>query len=155
MQIRRRIYTDIERALPKYDEWKMRPREVDPTTGAYLETLGPAVEKYVDGLVDPEKTAVEYYLAGIKPHAVLRMRKVKREGVTREDLRKWIVGDRDDWGLLLTMFKIFTRNANFCPFCHGGPRYSGNSPHPKLTGSVCPHPEMWLEQEMKEGGGGS
>ena len=152
MQVRRRIYKDIERALPRYDEWKMRPREVDPTAGAYLETLAPAVEKYVDGLIDPEKSAVEYYLAGIKPHAVLHMRKVEREGVTREDLNRWLVGDSTHWGLLQTMFRIFASRAAFCPFCHGGPRYNGSSPHPKLSGTVCPHPEIWLEQEMKEGG---
>lgn len=152
MQVRRRIYKDIERALPRYDEWKMHPREVDPTTGAYLETLGPAVERYVDGLIPPEKDCVEFYLAGIKPHVVLQMRKVKRQGVTREDLRKWLIGDSEDWGLLQTMFKIFARNANFCPFCHGGPRYNGSSPHPKLSGTVCPHEGIWAEQEMKEGG---
>lgn len=151
MTVKRKIYKDIESSLPRYDQWKMNPRAVPATEGAYLEMLGPAVERYVDGLVDPEKTAVEYYLAGIKPHAVLAMSKIQRAKVTRADLRKWLFGDADDWGLIITMFRIFTSRMEFCPFCHGAKWSSGGSPHPRVNGNPCPHQEMWLEQEMKEG----
>lgn len=151
MQAKRQIYKEIEASLPRFDEWKMHPKSVPAPAGVYLEMLEQPLERYVDGLVSPEKDCIEYYLAGIKPHAVLGMRKMKREGVTRADMNRWLVGDSTQWGLLQTMFRIFAARMNYCPFCHGGPRYNGSSPHPKLSGSVCPHESLWAEQEMKEG----
>ena len=150
MNQRRIIHREIEASLPRYDEWKMNPRSVRDTTGAYLEILEPAIQKYVDGLIPPERECIEYYLAGIKPHAVLGMSKVKRHKVTRADLHKWLIGNGEEWGLVNTMFKIFVRNAAYCPFCHGGPRYNGSGIHPKLSGNVCDHKERWEVEELMD-----
>lgn len=148
---RQLIYRHIQEALLFFSRYK-RGNGIPPLFRAYLDTLEEerAVENYVLGLKLLERKAVSMYLAGKRVEAIRGSRIFEDKGVSLNDIRVWIFGDREQFGLVNTMFGVFMRKASFCPFCHDQKRRGDGTYRERTHGSVCPHREMW-EAEMMEG----
>lgn len=147
MQVRQLISKHVEESVPQHDTWKLDPHAVTGTTRAYLEILAPVIEAYINGLVPPEKDVIDLIIAGKSRRNIGKLHKIQKAGVTGEEIRKY------EYEFMRYMIRacVWQLSKPFCPFCHGGLRWNGSSPHPRLFGIVCPHVEIWQEQEMEEG----
>lgn len=148
---RQLVYEHLQEALLYYSRYKCGDG-VPHLFRAYLETLEEerAVESYVTGLTRYEHKAVSMYLAGKRVESIRGSEPFRREGISMHDIRKWIYGDREQFGLVNTMFGIVMRRASFCPFCHDQKRFGGGGVREKLHGTVCPHREIWEKERLEE-----
>ena len=148
---RQLIYRHIQEALLFYSKYK-KGEEVPHLFRAYLDTLeeDSVVYNYSLGLKSYEQKAVSMYLDGLRPEQIAQGQEFKSKNISLNDIRIWIFGNREVFGLVNTMFGVFMKQANFCPFCHDSKRSGNKSYVPKHSGTVCPHREMW-EAEMMEG----
>lgn len=148
---RQLVHQHIQEALLYFSRFK-RGEGVPPLFKAYLDTFEEerAIENYVLGLRLYEHKAVSMYLDGKRVEAIRRGKVFKRNGVSTNDIRVWIFGNREQFGLVNTMFGVFMRKASFCPFCHDQKRWSGGEYRRRTHGTVCPHREMWEAEMMEE-----
>lgn len=119
---------------------------------AYLEALEEqsVVANYVLGLKELEHKAVTMYLDGKRVRAIRKAEVFKKNDISLGQIQVWIYGDREQFGLVNTMFGVFMRQASFCPFCHDQKRWGDGGYQKRLHGSVCPHREMWEEEREAE-----
>ena len=122
-----------------------------PSLGALEEE--PAIEGYVTGLGGNERRAVGMYLDGKSARVIARDAEIVRGGAGLQDVRVWVYGSGERFGLLSAMYGVMMRKAEFCPFCHGG-RSTGKGYMVRLHGSVCPHREIWEGERRRERGRG-
>lgn len=148
---RRLIYEHIQEALLSYSRYK-RGEAVPHLLKAYLDTLEEqsVVEYYVLGLRLLEHKTVNMYLGGKRVEAIKKVEILAKNSVSMNQIRVWIYGDREQFGLVNTVFEVFMRQASFCPFCHDQKRWGDGSYQKRVHGSVCPHREMWEEERMEE-----
>ena len=148
MQVRRLINEQLEDSLCQYDKWKLQPHAVSSIAGVYLEILSPAIERYIDGLTSPEKEVVELIVSGLSLMRIPQVRYIRAAGVTLNDVHGI------EWEFRKWMLRICANQLlNFCPFCHGAKWSSGGSPHPRLSGTVCPHKELEEIEKLNEENG--
>ena len=148
---RQLIYQHLQEALLYFSRYK-RGESVPPLFRAYMETLEEerVIENYVMGLTLLEHKAVSMYLDGKRVEAIRGSEIFMRKKVSLNDIRVWIFGNREQFGLVNTMFVVFLRKASFCPFCHDQKRWGDGTHHERTHGSVCPHREMWEAEMMEE-----
>lgn len=146
------IHEAICKSLPHYREWKSGA-PVPELAKPYLELLDPVISGYVDGLTPLERKAVNDFLSNWSIDRILKLNYFAKANVNRYTVRTWVYGtweDGEPTGLVTVMTQAFiTQHADFCPFCNRD-RFGDGSIHPKLSGTTCPHREMWLEAEAKE-----
>jgi len=145
------VYQHIQEALLHYSCYK-RGEGVPHLLKAYLDTLEEqsVISNYVLGLKRLEHKAVTMYLDGKRVQAIRKLEIFTKQSVSINQIRVWIYGDREQFGLVNTMYGVFMRQANFCPFCHDQKRWGDGAYQKRLHGSVCPHREMWEEERMEE-----
>lgn len=151
---RRLAYGHLERALGYYSRYR-RGEWVPHVYRAYLGALEEerAIEGYVTGLGGNERRAVGMYLDGKSARTIARDVEIVRGGAGLQDVRVWVYGSGERFGLLSVMYGVMMRKAEFCPFCHGG-RSTGKGYMVRLHGSVCPHREIWEGERRRERGRG-
>ena len=148
---RQLVHRQIQEALHYYSKYK-KGVAVPHLFKAYLDVLeeDSAIYNYTLGLNSYEHKVVTMYLDEQRPEQIAGSREFKSKNISINDIRIWIFGNREVFGLVNTMFSVFMKQSNFCPFCHDSKRFGNKSYVPKHSGTVCPHREMW-EQEMMEG----
>jgi len=107
---RQLIHAHIQEALLYFSRYK-RGEGVPHLFRAYLETLEEerAIENYVLGLRLFEHKAVSMYLDGKRIEAIRGSEIFRRKGVSTNDIRIWIYGNREQFGLVNSMFGVFMR----------------------------------------------
>jgi len=148
---RQLVYRHIQEALHFYSKYK-KGESVPHVFKAYLDVFEEesAIYNYTLGLKSYELRAVLHYLDGKRPEQIAASSDFASKGIQINDIRIWVFGNREVFGLVNTMFGVFMKQANFCPFCHDSKRFGDKTYVPKHSGTVCPHREMW-EEEMMEG----
>ena len=147
---RQLVYRHIQEALLFYSKFK-KGEGVPHLFKAYLDTLeeDSVIQNYQLGLKSFELRAVILYLEGLRPEQIAKHTDFKSKNIALNDIRIWIYGNREVFGLINTMFGVFIKQSRFCPFCHDSKRYGDKSYVPKHSGTVCPHREMWEEEAME------
>ena len=145
------IYQHIQEALLHYSRYK-RGEGVPHLLKAYLDTFEErsVISNYVLGLKSLEHKAVTMYLDGKRVRAIRKYEIFTKNNISLNQIRVWIYGDREQLGLVNTMFGVFMRQASFCPFCHDQKRWGDVSYQKRIHGTVCPHRETWEEEMMEE-----
>jgi len=148
---RQLVHAHLQEALLYFSRYK-RGEGVPHLFRAYLDTLEEerAVENYVLGLRLFEHKAVSMYLDGKRVEAIRGSEIFRRKGISTNDIRIWIFGNREQFGLVNSMFGVFMKKARFCPFCHDQKRYGDVTYRERIHGSMCPHREMWEAEMMEE-----
>lgn len=151
------IYQAIQNALPFYYRFK-RKNNVPDSHKAILSMLEDKSEisSWLEQLIDIEYMAISLVLDGWQINSMIKLEPFKRQGVSRQDIHNWLHGkydpdpDKHERGIIPHLVDRFLRSADYCEFCHNKRRRGDNSPHPKLSGTVCRHREMWLVEEQQE-----
>ncbi len=144
------VYNHIEEALLHYGSWvggEALPKMFYPYLEA-LETPG-AISGYVGGLKSFEKKAVGLYLHGNRVGRIAADKFLVKNGVKHNEIRMWVYGNKEQFGLVNTMFHAFMKQAEFCPFCHDTKRRGAGGYFPRLSGNVCPHRELWEMEKLR------
>ena len=125
-------------------------RAEPPARNVYLQVLEPAIEGYLYGRWGVEQDVIDLWLDGLDDVRILKFCKTLDPNLTLKDVRVWIYGDGEQYGLLNTMCEAFMADADFCPFCMDQKGRGDRSVKPKLYGTTCPHAELWEHQRLQE-----
>mgnify|MGYP006908245236 CR=1 FL=1 len=145
------VYQQIQEALLYYSRYKAGAG-VPHLFKAYLDTFEEqaVVCNYVLGLKSLEQKAVKMYLDGKRVEAIARAKCFVENATPVNDIRIWVFGNRENFGLVNTMYNVFMKQSRFCPFCHDQKRWGDGYYQKRVHGSVCPHREIWEAELMEE-----
>ena len=145
MKAKKIIRKNIERSLPYYSLYRRgdKRRKVPAKLKPYLEILDTYILNYSMGLPSPDNDVVDLFLEGIPLERMPRLRMFKQKGIGMPELHRIIHGDSVGFGLVSYLYPIFLEKAEFCPFCHDKRSQGDKTFSVRLSGTVCPHKEIW------------
>ena len=125
-------------------------RPVPDVYKAYLEILDAEIEAWRSYAPSPRDVFVVLYLSGWSMKKITEHEVFNSAKYSPSMIRQILIGTREYDGLINTMTQRFIEQAvDYCPFCQRD-RFGDGSIHPKLSGTICPHREIWEEQEARE-----